>query len=98
MSGPLFLPLRSQYFLDFAAGRKDTEWRRWGARYNERTLTRGRLVTISKGYSGPRLVGVIVDYELRSSDQVDGALTIFQPGETLVGIRIKLRRRATARR
>jgi len=57
---PLFIPLRSEFYEAFADGRKTEELRLYGPRWNERTCTVGRAVTLSKGYSkGNRLTGRI---------------------------------------
>lgn len=57
---PLFIPLKTEYFNAFADGSKTTEYRRYGPRWHEGTITPGRLVTLSKGYSGARLKGRVV--------------------------------------
>lgn len=54
---PLFVPLKTEYFRAFERGEKTIEYRAYGARWNERTCTRGRDVTLSHGYSGARLYG-----------------------------------------
>jgi ASC-1-like (ASCH) protein len=58
---PLFIPLRSEYFDAFASGKKTCEWRIYGPRWNEKTCTPGREVTLSKGYGKhQRLRGIIL--------------------------------------
>ena len=57
---PLFVPLKTQYFNAFKSGIKKTEYRLYGPRWHEGTVIKGRPVTLSKGYSGPRLYGVVV--------------------------------------
>ncbi len=52
---PLFIPLRTEWFKQFEDGVKDTEYRAYGPRWNERTCRIGREATISHGYSGRRL-------------------------------------------
>lgn len=52
---PLFIPLRTQWFREFESGSKDTEYRVYGPRWNERTCRVGRRATVSHGYSGARL-------------------------------------------
>lgn len=57
---PLFIPLKAEYFHEFATGMKDTEYRLYGPRWNERTCQPGRAVTLSLGYgTRNRLSGVI---------------------------------------
>ena len=48
--GPLFVPLRSEYYEAFANGSKTEELRLYGPRWNECTCVVGREVTLSKGY------------------------------------------------
>src|SRR5688572_15733164 len=47
---PLFVPLKAEYFNDFASGMKTTEYRLYGPRWNERTCRPGREVVLSLGY------------------------------------------------
>lgn len=61
---PLFIPLRKEYFEEFESGKKDTEYRLYGAHWNERTCTAGRPVILSCGYSKKRrLSGVITSFK-----------------------------------
>jgi len=46
---PLFIPLKGEYFDQFQAGTKDTEYRVYGPRWNERTCAVGREVVLSRG-------------------------------------------------
>lgn len=60
---PLFIPLKTEYFEAFANGSKDTEYRPFGVRWNERTCAIGRPVVLSKGYGkGSRLRGVVTGF------------------------------------
>lgn len=52
---PLFIPLRAEHFTAFESGTKDTEYRAYGPRWNEKTCRVGRAATLSFGYSGRRL-------------------------------------------
>jgi hypothetical protein len=63
---PLFIPLRTQWFREFEAGTKDTEYRAYGPRWNERTCRIGRKATVSHGYSGKRLERVVASFEMMS--------------------------------
>lgn len=47
---PLFIPLKTEYFVAFADGSKRDELRRYGRRWNEKTCKVGRDVILSKGY------------------------------------------------
>ncbi len=63
---PLFIPLKREFFEDFRKGLKDTEYRIYGPRWNERTCPVGRRVVLSLGYGkAHRLSGVISNF-LRS--------------------------------
>jgi hypothetical protein len=64
---PLFIPLRTQWFQEYKAGRKDTEYRPVGPRWNVDTCRPGRKVILSHGYSGQRLTGVIVGITYHNS-------------------------------
>jgi len=57
---PLFIPLKTEYYLDFKDGIKTEELRLYGPRWNEGTCIVGREVVLSKGYGKKdRLQGVI---------------------------------------
>jgi hypothetical protein len=57
---PLFIPLKRQFFEEFASGIKKTEYRQYGPRWNEKVCKPGRLVTLSLGYGKQnRMRGVI---------------------------------------
>lgn len=61
---PLFIPLKREFFLAFQAGEKNTEFRRYGMRWNEKTCFVGRKVVLSLGYGKKhRVHGVIVGFE-----------------------------------
>lgn len=47
---PIFLPLKTEYYEQFASGEKREELRRYGLRWNENTCAVGREVILSKGY------------------------------------------------
>lgn len=46
----LFVPLKEEYYRDFANGLKRVEYRLYGPRWNERTCRPGRRVVLSLGY------------------------------------------------
>lgn len=57
---PLFIPLNTEYFTAFACGKKTSEVRMYGPRWNESTCAIGRPVVLSKGYGKhDRLTGAI---------------------------------------
>jgi hypothetical protein len=61
---PLFVPLKTKYFNEFASGEKNEELRAYGHRWNERTCPIGRPVTLSHGYGKKhRLTGVIARFK-----------------------------------
>ena len=47
---PLFLPLKAEYYDQFASGEKRDELRLYGPHWNERTCPVGRPVILSRGY------------------------------------------------
>ncbi len=59
-SKPLFIPLKREFFEAFEAGTKTEEFRQHGARWNERTCSIGRAVTLSLGYGRQRRIHGIV--------------------------------------
>lgn len=65
---PLFIPLMTKYFLDFKLGLKDTEFRKYGRGFTEKTCMPGREVILSKGYSGERLRGKIKSFAIKTMD------------------------------
>jgi hypothetical protein len=68
----LFIPLKTEYYEAFKSGRKNTEFRRYGSRWNESTCTVGRQVTISKGYGKQnRLEGEVVGFEVKKGIELD---------------------------
>ncbi|MEO1528488.1 MAG: hypothetical protein AAFX06_23945 [Planctomycetota bacterium] len=78
---PLFIPLKSQYYEAFIDGTKKTEFRKYGARWNETTCAVGRRVTISKGYGKQnRRTGVIVSFEKRMMSSPDWIDCYGEPG------------------
>jgi hypothetical protein len=62
---PLFIPLTKHWFNQFESGTKTTELRIYGPRWNEKTCTPGRAVTLSCGYGkARRLHGTIIDFDI----------------------------------
>jgi hypothetical protein len=60
---PLFIPLKAEFYEAFATGSKDTEYRLYGARWNEHTCAIGRAVVLSYGYGVQRrMSGVVVGF------------------------------------
>lgn len=64
---PLFIPLKGEFYDQFATGQKDTEYRPFGPRWNERTCPPGREVVLSHGYGkAHRLRGTVASFQLSS--------------------------------
>jgi hypothetical protein len=61
---PLFIPLRDQWFRQFADGSKTIEYRAYGPRWNERTCFPGRDAVLSRGYSGARLQRTVRSFKV----------------------------------
>lgn len=59
---PLFIPLKGEYYDQFASGQKDTEYRPYGPRWNERTCPVGREVVLSRGYGKQHRLRGTVDH------------------------------------
>ena len=86
---PLFIPLRTQWFREFEAGTKDTEYRAYGPRWNENTCRVGRKATISHGYSGKRLERVVAGFEMMSwSHAPVAAKAIYPDAEFIAAIHL----------
>lgn len=72
---PLFIPLHSKFFDEFAVGIKSIEWRSFGPRWNLDTCFPGRAVILSRGYGKHyRLTGTIACVSV--IDHRDAPLTI----------------------
>ncbi len=86
---PLFVPLKTRYFRAFEDGSKTIEYRRYGARWNERAAWIGRPVTLSHGYSGARLYARVVSVQrvpgsaLPESDP-------YEPTDELIAVTLEL--------
>lgn len=79
---PLFVPLKTEYFRAFETGAKRTEFRLYGARWNERTVVVGRQVVLSHGYSGKRLSA-----KVRALRKITNTISgIYPIGATLAAI------------
>ena len=86
---PLFVPLKTQYFRAFEDGSKTIEYRRYGARWNERTAWIGRPVTLSHGYSAGRLYGRVVSVQRVAGSALDNCEP-YQPTDELLAIGLEL--------
>lgn len=81
---PLFVPLKTEYFDQFARGEKTTEYRLYGPRWNEGTCTPGRSVTLSHGYSGARIRARVMGLRLIRAEEIGSV--IYAPGAILAAI------------
>lgn len=61
---PLFIPLKGEHYDRFERGEKDTEYRRYGPRWNEQNCPPGRPVILSRGYGKRhRLTGTVKQFQ-----------------------------------
>ena len=84
--------LKKQYYEDFVSGDKDTEYRKYGPGWNERTCQIGRPVVISMGYGKHRRSkGIIRSFEKVDSTRILSAREVYGPIKvTLAAIGIDL--------
>ena len=60
---PLFIALKTRFYVEFKSGLKSKEYRLYGPRWNEKTCIVGRAVTLSKGYGkSDRTSGYIISF------------------------------------
>lgn len=88
----LFIP--TEFFAAFESGTKDTEYRPYGPRWNERTCAIGRDVLLSHGYgtgTGRRLRGVVAGFAASyEPSETDAWRQCYGEGRRLVAcIRVK---------
>jgi hypothetical protein len=97
MTTPLWVPLKAEYFDAFAAGTKTTEYRRLGGPLGQlKRLPVGRPVTLSRGYSGPRLHMVIKAVSVVSALSVPGCVQLYGRRAHVVAIELEPATRARA--
>lgn len=87
---PLFIPLKKVYFDQFLIGEKRTEYRVYGPRWNEGTITRGRKAVLSCGYSGPRIDARVVRLRKVRSSSRKFLTDFFGPGVVIAAIDLDL--------
>jgi hypothetical protein len=86
---PLFIPLNAEWFERFEDGSKDTEYRPYGPRWNERTCRIGRAVVLSYGYGKARRIsGVVTGFEIVGPGAHPGIRKVYPAGERFAAIRI----------
>lgn len=91
---PLFVPLKTRFFREFAKGLKSVEFRPEGRGWNAKTCRIGRAVVLSHGYgTRERMTGKIVSYSVQpDAAQVPGWVECYgkKPGPVAcIGIQIK---------
>lgn len=82
MTKPLFIPLRAEWFEAFLAGTKDTEYRAYGPRWNERTCAIGRRAVLARGYGHPRLDRIVSSFRKITAAQAPQAARDIFPTAT----------------
>lgn len=88
---PLFIPLNTEYYDAFADGSKDTEYRKYGPQWNEKTAKVGRRVVLSKGYGKQaRLEGTVVDFKRGAPPDDPAWKKIYGDAQDAVHIKIKV--------
>ncbi|MGA8094767.1 MAG: hypothetical protein WB823_10945, partial [Steroidobacteraceae bacterium] len=65
---PLWIPLKTEYFLAFERGEKTVEYRLYGGPWTERTIVPGRPAVLGHGYSGRRLSATVTKLEKHVMD------------------------------
>lgn len=86
---PLFIPLKTKWFEQFRDGIKDTEYRRYGPRWNDSTCRIGRGVVLSKGYGHHARLGGIIESVVVTNVPPAHVREIFETG-FIICIKIKL--------
>jgi hypothetical protein len=88
---PLFIPLRTEWFEQFERGEKDTEYRLYGKRWNERTCRIGRTATLSHGYGkARRMTKRVVGFrKLARSEAPEAAKQIFPDAAFIAAIELR---------
>lgn len=91
MEKPLFIPLRTEWFQQFEAGTKNTEYRAYGPRWNERTCRTGRRAILSHGYGKrERLQRQVRGYEIVNHAAAPvAARTIFPDAAFIIAIQLE---------
>lgn len=71
---PLFIPLKTEFYVAFKGGLKQFELRKYGSRWNEKTCRVGRAVTLSKGYGKKdRITRDVTAFEKKKVSQLPAA-------------------------
>lgn len=88
---PLFIPLRTEWFRKFEDGSKDTEYRAYGPRWNERTCRVGRKAIVSHGYGKrARLEKTVVGFKkIRCALAPIAACEIYPNSDFIAAIQLR---------
>lgn len=90
---PIFIPLSAKWFDAFEDGTKNIEYRRYGARWNERTCYVGREAILSRGYGKKRrLMGVISRFEIVGPEADPAILDVYPDGGRFAAIYVEILR------
>lgn len=82
---PLWIPLKTEYFVAFERGEKAIEYRLYGGQWTERSVVPGRAAVLGHGYSGRRLSATVVKLEKRVMDT-----QIYGPGRLIACIHLQV--------
>jgi hypothetical protein len=91
-SKPLFIPLKAEYYEQFANGTKTTEYRAHGKRWNPETCYIGRDVVLSYGYGkARRMQARIVAAEILTNKAASDAFReIYGTQEECIAIHLQI--------
>ena len=90
---PLFIPLKAEYYEAFEDGTKNTEYRKYGPGWNEKTCRVGRAVTLSYGYGKQRrLSGVVTGFKVVNADAHKSIRSVYPDCDQFAAIEIKISR------
>ena len=85
----LFIPLARRWYEGFENGEKQHEYRRYGARWNERTCAVGRPVVLSLGYGKQRRMrGVVTGFRIVGPEACTDIRSVYPDGDRFAEIAI----------
>jgi hypothetical protein len=95
---PLFVPLAGEHYDAFAAGTKDTEYRKYGGQWTEKNVYPGRKVVLSRGYGKyARVTGTVVEATRTAPPDDTAWKEIYGDAQDAFHIKIKLDQAAPAK-
>lgn len=80
----LFIPLKKEWYRAFELGAKNTEFRAYGPRWNERTCRPGRKATLSCGYSGPRIERTVATFQKLPFSEAPAVARVIYPNAEFI--------------